>query len=210
MDRWEKRYVANRVRADQYVEAVAWSKEPAVRNAVKSVFKRATDTGIMLAALPAMDISDWGFVSDKFAAILRQQPVSESGWYGTAYRVLKASRDFGGAKAKPLFRQYLEKRSAYRCFSVCAALTDGDATWDAEFLYPLLNDKRKSNVYAFPKTRTSSPNENLIRVCDAAAGTIALHHPELKFELVGAYEEVDRKIAEMKRTLQIRRKSKSN
>jgi hypothetical protein len=55
MDAWMRREVANGARTDHLIKAVAWCKEPAIREALRSVFQRTDDIDILEAALLASD-----------------------------------------------------------------------------------------------------------------------------------------------------------
>jgi hypothetical protein len=134
-------------------------------------------------------------------AILRRQPREENGWHRTGYDTLLALRQFGGEKARPLYREYLRGSRAQRCFSVCEALKETRGEWDQEFLWPMLSDKRPSKGYSHPVKRNADEPRRTIRVCDAAAEKISLHRKDVKFVMVGTEQELDHQIRQMRKRL---------
>jgi hypothetical protein len=182
------------VRTVEFVQAVAWCREPEVKAALISVFQRTGDPDLLLATLPALDRSQWSLVRERLTAALRAQPKDARGWYGEGYQILVALRRTGGDAAKPIYREYLRGGSAQRCGSVCEALKETHGEWDREFLVPLLSDKRESNTYSHGVIGPSGGPSLPIRVCDQAAAVLCAHRKDLKFEMIGSFAELDRQI----------------
>jgi hypothetical protein len=88
---WEKRELANDVRTVEFVQAVAWCREPEVKAALVSVFQRTGDPDLLLATLPALDQAQWPLIRERLSAGLRAQPKDEGGWYGDGYHILSPS-----------------------------------------------------------------------------------------------------------------------
>jgi hypothetical protein len=189
-----RREVTNGVRAEEFVKAVAWSDEPAIRREVLNIFKRTTDSQILLAALPGIDAIGSDIVQKRLNAMIDQLPADESGPYGQGYNLLVALGEKLGAEAKPTFIRYLQKASLQRWRSMAQVLRKTRSEWAVELLSPALADKRE-----FGWTYALTPGQNEprqpIRVCDEVAETISLSRPDLQFKMAGEYEELDRQIA---------------
>lgn len=205
MTRYIKRELANDVRTADFIQAVVWCREPEIRASLLSLFRRTSDQDLLLAALPGLDPArHWSLVARRFQTVLRRQPYSEEGWYGVGQDVLIALRAFGGDKARPLYRAYLNKASVQRSLSVCEALRETGGSWDREFLWPMLSDKRP-NGYTHPVQPNTEEPRAPVRLCDVAAEIISRHRKEVSFTLVGTTEELDRQIRTMQRQLGIPR-----
>jgi hypothetical protein len=198
---WMRREVANGARTDEFVKAVAWCKEPAVRAEVRSVFKRTGDVDILLAALPALDEGDAALLRDRLAAFLDRVPKDEGGAYGDGYNLLSAILRRVPREAKPLFVRYLRPGTALRRYSVCQLLLGLHADWSVELLVPFLDDKRPVGGYAHPASADATENSVLIRVCDAAAETLSRTRPGLTFTMVGTARELDRQVDVIRKQL---------
>ncbi len=202
--RWEKRELANGVSTEEFIDAVAWCHRPAVQASLLSVFQRTDDPDIMIATLPALDREKHGpLVRQKLGGALRRQPPEDRIWTGDGFAILRALRQFGGEKVRPLYREYLNGASgAQRRFTVCAVLQEFTGEWDEEFLWPMLSDKRVNTVfYDHPTTAASEKPRLLMRVCDVAAETIRRHRNDVRFEMVGTEPELDGQIRRMQARL---------
>lgn len=151
--------------------------------------------------IPSLDITQWSLVRQKMQGILDRQPHDEGGWYGTGYNVLIALRKLGGDRAKPLYREYLRRGGPQRYFSVCEALRQTKGEWDGDFLIPMLSDKRLSTGYTHPAKPNKEEPRLTIRVCDQAAEIIGSHRKDIKFQMVGTHEEIDRQINKIRKQL---------
>jgi hypothetical protein len=63
----------------------------------------------------------------------------------------------------------------------------------------MLEDKREDGPGYYIDGKTDPQLSR--RICDNAAVTLASNHPELRFQLLGKYEDLDRQIAVMQKTL---------
>jgi hypothetical protein len=75
-----RRCVANGVRANDFIKAVSWSKEPAVRAAVIGVFKRTDNTDTIDAALPGVDDKD--LIRGHLEPLVEKLPAEADSPYG--------------------------------------------------------------------------------------------------------------------------------
>jgi hypothetical protein len=89
-----RQYLADRVRADEFIKGVSWCKEPAVRAALTAIFKRAEGPRDVLAALPAID--DVKLVHERLERLVDQLPPDDSPYYHG--HVLSSS---DGRRARP-------------------------------------------------------------------------------------------------------------
>jgi hypothetical protein len=199
---WARREVANGARTDELVRAVSWCREPAIRDAVRSIFRRAGDVDILLAALPALDDkADADLMRTRIGSFLGQVPRDEGGAYGDGYNLLVAAERGLHAAAKPLFVRYLEGAGPMRRYTVCQALQVAREDWSVELLGPLLDDRRPVGGYAHPASKDDRENRVEIRVCDAAAETLSRRRPGLRFEMIGTEKELDGQIRALREQL---------
>jgi hypothetical protein len=183
---WMDSYLTNGVRADKFVKAVAWSDQPAIRREVLDIFKRTTDTQILLAALPGIDAKENEVVRQRLNKMIDQLPAEEEGPFGDGYNLFLALGERLGSDAKPTFLRYLKSPNVQRWQSMARVLHDTRKEWAVELLWPALTDKREVMFF-----------QN-IRVCDVAAESISLSRPDLPFKMEGDHENLDRQIAIMR------------
>jgi hypothetical protein len=202
-DGWMRRCVANGVRAKEFIKAVAWSRAPAIRQALEKVFKRAEDEDALLAALPAVE--DRELLRARLEPLVAALPAEEEGPYGHGYHFLVALARRTPGTARAVFERYLRKASAQRCHTVSLLLRQVKAGWDTALLGPLLADKR---TWGWTYAVDPSKNEprRPIRVCDEAALTLSRNHPELKFTRAGEHADLDRQIAAIRARLAQKKK----
>jgi hypothetical protein len=184
-----RQYHANRVRTERFIQAVSWSKQPAVRATVTRLFKRAGDEHSLLAALSGID--DPELIHERLESLLDKIPADAPYYEGRDLLAALAART--PDTAKPVFQRFLRGASPQRCMTVCLALSEATVPWDADVLGPLLDDERETDW-----TYSADPKKNqprLLRVCDAAARTLAGNHPEFKFTLAGEHADLDKQIA---------------
>lgn len=127
MERWTHREVANGARTEEFVTAVAWCREPAVRDAVQGIFRRTGDVDILLAALPA--IEDEQLILARIQFFLAQVPREEGGAYGDGYNLLMAVSEKIPKLAEELILDYQRDGSALRCYTVCQLLQRIPQDW---------------------------------------------------------------------------------
>ncbi len=194
LDAYTRRAVANGVRAEDFLKAVAWCPEPRVRAAVRAVFTRTDDTDILLAALPGLGDADRPLVRDRLRAFLDAVPADEHGAYGDGYRLLVALADRLGEGAAPAFDRYLKDASPQRGQSAAEALKSVRADWGVPILVRLLDDRRPTDGYTYAVRPPRDDPSRPIRVCDAAAEALHEYRPEWKFVLEGEYKDLDDQI----------------
>lgn len=193
LERWRRREIKNDVRTREFLKGVSWCREPEITEALLGVFKRSDDPELLLAALPALDASQWPLIRDRLTAVLRVGRDNETGWYGNDYNTLLALYRAGGDAAHQIFRDYLRGANVRRLCIACEALQETSGSWDQEFLVPLLSDQRPSSSSHFV---TAAETDKLlpIRVCDEAAKVICAHRKDLKFQMIGTVADLDRQI----------------
>jgi len=202
MEAWSRREVANSARTDEFVKAISWCKDPAVRRAVRSVFERTGDVDILLAALPGINEADGDLIRSRIETFLDQVPKEEGGAYGDGYNLLVALDRRVPKSAKVAFQLYLRDARAQRCHTVCEVLKETKPAWAIELLRPLLRDKRPVGGYSHPVSNADSNASLPIRVCDAAAETLSKNESKLKFSIVGTNEDLDRQIQVIQQELE--------
>jgi hypothetical protein len=193
-----RRCVANGVRADAFIKAVAWSKEPAVRAALTAVFKRAENQRDLLAALPG--VGDVALIRERLEPLGDKLPGEEYGPYGDGYHLLTALAERTPATAKAVFQKYLRGAGLQRHKTVCLVLAEVKVPWDIEVLGPLLDDKHNGN-WSYPVGPGKNEPRLSTRICDEAAVILARNHPELKFTLAGQYADLDKQIGAIREQL---------
>jgi hypothetical protein len=190
-DGYTRRCVANGVRSEYFVKAVAWSKNMLIRDALTEMFRRAEHVESLLAALPAVEDKD--LVRGRLEPLVAALP-AEEGPFGQGYHLLGALGQRTPQTARAVFERYLRDASAQRCHTVSLVLREVRPTWDADLLSPLLADTR-----TWGWTYAVEPGQNEprrpIRVCDEAAVTLSRNHPELKFIRAGEHADLDKQIA---------------
>jgi hypothetical protein len=198
---WMDPYLTNGVRAEEFIKAVAWSDAPNIRREILDIFKRTTDSELLLEALAGLDAKDGALANNRLNQMIDLLPAEEMGPYGDGYKLLVALGEKLGSEAKPTFIRYLQNASLQRWRSMAQVLRRTRSEWAAELLSPALTNKRD-----FGWTYAVVPDQNEprrpIRVCDEAAETISLSRPELPFKLAGEHEDLDRQIAAMRARLE--------
>lgn len=191
-------WVANGVRPDHFLKAVAWCEEPDVRAAVAGVFKRAERRDDVLAALPA--IGDVKVIRERLEPMVETLPVEEGGPYGDGYHLLIALAERTPETAKAVFEKYLKAASHQRHRTVCLVFREVRVPWDAEVLGPLLGDTRDGYMnYAVEPGNNKKVLST--RICDDAAAALSMNHPEMKFTLAGSHADLDKQIAVIREQL---------
>lgn len=205
LEAYMKQCVANGVRADDFVNAVAWCREPKVVAAVSRVFDRATDPDVEAAALRGVGSGDPERVRARLAVMIDKLPAEESGPFGDGYNLLIALGQYGGEEAKPVFQKYLETRTVQRCRSMCHALRKVHGDWAVELLEPLLDDQQDADGWTYAVEPDRNEPRLPIRVCDEAAETIAAADKDHSFSMQGTHADLDRQIKAIQQVLSKRR-----
>jgi len=192
---------ASDVSIEGFVKAVSWSDVPAVKNEILNIFKRTTDTDVLLAALPGVDSSNTNLIRARLEDFINRLPADEGGPYGEGYNLLVALGQKLDDSAKPIFVQYLQNAGLQRWRTMAKVLQQTQRQWAVELLLPALTDKRE---FGWDYALVPGQNEprRPIRVCDEAAETINLSRPDLKFVMAGEHADLDRQIASMRDRIQ--------
>jgi len=192
------RWVKNRVRTDEFVKGVAWSKEPDLRAAFTDLFRRAQDVQAMLAAMPAVD--DVDLIRTRFETLLGALPAEERGPYGDGYFLLQALAHRTPQTCNPVFARYLKDAGTQRCHTVCKVLRESRFDGSVKLLAGLLDDRR---TFGWDYNIVPGQNEprRAIRICDEAAMSLSLTDPKFKFEQRGDYDNLDAQIAMIRKQL---------
>jgi hypothetical protein len=190
--------VSNGVRADEFIQAVAWSKESDVGAALVRLFKRSEDEGCMLAALPAVENRE--LVRERLESAIADLPHEKQGPYGNGYKLLLALVEREPKAAKSVCERYVKDASVHRLHTLCHVLREARVPWDADLLVPMLSDKHTWG-WTYAKVPGQNEPRAQIRICDEAAITLALNHPSLKFVQAGEHAELDQQIASIREAL---------
>jgi hypothetical protein len=200
-DAFTKRELANGVRTDEFIRAVSWCRQPAIHAESLGIFKRTTDPDLLLASLPAIIQTDAALVLTRLETFIRQLPATEVWPVGEGDKLLSALGEHAGEAAKPIFKEYMLHASLQRCWTMCQVLRTTRPDWSIELLAPLLTDKRPSDGWSYEVIPGQSKPRLPIRICDEAAETIHMHHPNLRFVLAGKHSELDTQIEAMRRQI---------
>ncbi len=193
-----RRELANGVRTEEFIKAVAWSKEPVIREEITKIYFRTDDPEIRLASSTAIDRSHPEPFRRKMEELIATIPPSEMGPFGDGYNLLvELGRQFG-ADAKPAFLRYMKNASLQRCRSMCHVLEETRGEWSIEILSPLLEDKRPAKGWTYSVVPNQNEPRLPIRICDEAAATIAHNFPKLKYQMAGEHKDLDVQIEAMR------------
>jgi hypothetical protein len=191
------RDVTNRIRTDDFVKAVAWSKEPAVRVELQRIFNSTKDTEILIATAASMGPSDTNAFRERIEEFIRALPETEDGPFGEGYNLLVRLGQLFGPTAKPAFERYMEHASLQRCRSMCRVLAEVRGEWSIDLLAPLLVDTRPAEGWTYAVDPDQNEPRLPIRICDEAADTIARNFPKLSFKMQGEHKDLDAQIQRM-------------
>jgi hypothetical protein len=179
--------------ASDFIKAIAESKEPTIRAELRKIFECTDDVNILCASLVATD-GHRQEARERMEHFLEQVPGTEDEYYGDGYKLLIAMGDYFGADAKPAFKRYLNGANAERVSIAAEALNRTQGKWSVELLGPYLTDTRKLKTWTYPSFPKEGERQRNVRVCDAAALTIARSFPKLSFDLKGDYKDLDERI----------------
>ncbi len=182
----------------RFVQTVAWCKEPVIRSALLGVFKRTTDPEVLVSALPGIGREHARLVRSRVAAFLDHRPPYVGRALEDEIKLLMAYTRWGTTgDVKAVFKRYLDHAGPERCQNACYALRETRPAWDLELLAPLLSNQRPAGGTYSIDPKQSGPRLR-VRVCDEAAETLAMNHPDFSFTLAGTHEDLDRQIAAMR------------
>lgn len=199
-----KQCVANGVRADGFIEAIAWCDEPAILAALSRAFERAGDLSVALATEPAAAKSKPELVRTTLAKRIGELPEDDKGPYADGYALLVALGKLGGDQAKRAFEQYSTPLTTSRRHTTCLALREVRGEWAIDLLAPFLNDRRELDRWTYAVDFAQNERRLPIRICDEAATTIALANEDLKFEMQGDRARLDFQIQAMQSVLKMK------
>ena len=188
----------NGVEATELIKAVAWSKEPAIKAELQRIFRMTTDPDILRVVVNSMDASESNEVQKRFEEFISNLPETEEGPFGHGYDLLVSMGEQCGNNARPTYEHYMKNASLQRRRSMCRVLDEVHGDWSVALLGPLLVDKRPAEGWTYAVVAGQNDPRLPIRVCDEAADTIARNFPQLKFEMVGQHEDLDRQIQKMR------------
>lgn len=194
LDAYVRREVANRVRTDEFIEAVSWCREPQIREAIRDIFTKTDDIDVLLAALPGIEDADHILIMERFRTFLDPVPRDEGGAFGDGFNLLVELAERLGKDAAPAFESYLRDASEQHCYSAAKALRGAKGDWSLTILSRLLDDTRPIEGYTFAGRQNGRDVRLPIRVCDAAAEALTFQRPELRFTMEGEYKELDEQI----------------
>ncbi len=190
--------VANGVRADEFVNAVAWSEEPAIREELQRIFQNTTDPKIMRDAAVSAKALDPTACLKRLEDFLSSFPETEGGPYGDGYELLVSLGTLFGDAAQPAFNRFMKNSSLQRRRSMCRVLEKVQGKWSVELLAPLLEDARPAEGWTYAVIPGQNEPRLPVRVCDEAAQTISQNFPKLTFKMAGKHDDLDRQIQKMR------------
>lgn len=197
MGKYMARALANGVRVEEFIQAVAWSEEPQVKAALLHVFRKSEDSKIVLQALPALGQEHHSEAVRRLDGFLRREPRDAGGPFGVAYELLQAVCRLSDASARSSFRRYLGTNTVQRHRTAIHALRQTHPRWGLEVLSPLLDDRR-TDGWTYPVVPGQNEPRLPIRVCDEAAVTMTIIDPHLKFAMSGSHQHLDEQINQIK------------
>lgn len=204
LDAYMRQCVANGVRADDFVNATAWCREPKIQAAMLRVFERATDPDVVLGSMRSLGPDNAGKIRARISLMIDDLADESEGPFGDGYNLLVALGTYGGVEAKPIFQKYLDVRSVVHCRATCHALREVRPEWATDLLKPLLADQRETDGWTY----AVEPNQNEprlpIRICDEAAETIATADNSFHFDMHGTHADLDRQIKVIQEALRDR------
>jgi hypothetical protein len=198
-DRYD-RDLLNKVYVQRYIRSVAWSQDPQIKSAIKSIFLKTNDIEIFISALHNFQDKDHEIVQARIVEFLANLREEDYDGFGVGYNLLAALIYFRAEKSADLFRKLLKDAKPERCVTIIKALQTNHGNWTREFLVPLLDDKRDLQGRRYPIEEDGWFKKTL-RVCDFAADALASEDAELKFSMYGTPEALDVKIKAMKEQL---------
>jgi hypothetical protein len=152
-------------------------------------------------------MADDELIRTRIGAFLQKLPQQHRGLDAEGQQLLTAAGERLGGGAKPFIRSYLKSGDPWRRFTVCEVLRITNQESSIELLAPFLEDKRRLEPRSHQASeRNSDLRQVITRVCDAAAETLSLNHPELKFKMIGTERELDEQIRILREQLARRKR----
>jgi hypothetical protein len=198
-DAWMKREVANGVRADELIKAVSWCQDPLIKTALVGIYRRTDDPGLLIVVLPSVEESEANSIPARLVSVLDKLPESAGYANRGGYELLETLIKRVGKDARPALERYLRESSLQRSWTVFLVLGNTKSEWGKDLVIPMLTDKREGRFAYGPMRYSKVPNslklDRVTRLCDQAASTLSKLDPEIKFDLAGDREDLDRQIA---------------
>ncbi len=198
IDDFIKREVRNKVRSNELIRAVSWSNDPLVRAALRSIFKRTNDSQIFIEVMDKCEQEGPEAINARIEELLKGLPDSEYGPMLDGYALLTVAIKLKGYKARPLLQDYLRVCTMQRFWTACLVVRDTKSSWAKDILLSMLSEKTEGRLpYAamrYSKDRDSLALESIYRVCDLAALVLSQIDNEIRFELIGSRDNLDRQI----------------
>jgi hypothetical protein len=197
-DAYMKQCVANGVRANEFLEAVASCDEPPIRAALSRAFDRAGDLHVILATAPAAGEVDAAKVRRKLVERIEALEENDAGPYGDGFNLLVALGKSGGDESKEVFKDYLTTLTVARRRTMCHVLRQVRREWAAELLAEFLTDRREIGRWTYAVDPDDSERRLPLRICDEAAVTIAAVNEQLEFNIQGSHADMNERIDVLK------------
>lgn len=189
-----KREVTNGVRTGEFIKAVVWSKEPAIRAELQRIFRTTTDSEILRTTVVAMDPSNATESRRRLEELILNLPETEPGPFGEGYELMVTLGQQFGPEVRPAFERYMQNARMQRRRSMCRVLAKVRGDWSIDLLAPLLQDTRPAEGWTYAVVPGQNEPRLPIRICDEAAQTIAQNFPRLAFKMAGEHKDLDRQI----------------
>lgn len=190
--------VANGVQADEFIKAVAWSKETSIQAELQRICNVATDPDILRFAGMTMEGANANGFRKRLEECISKLPETEQGPYGDGYNLLVSLGQQFGPKARPVFEHYMQNASLQRRRSMCKVLANVRGDWSVDLPEPLLEDSRLADGWDYSVIPGQNEPRLPIRICDEAAETISQNFPKLSFKMAGQHIDLDRQIQKMR------------
>jgi len=184
-----------------FIRSLTFCQEPSIRDELRRIFESTTNVDMLCATVPAMDGSRRRSARLRLERFLDQVPKQEEGYYDDGNKLLLALGKNFGEDAKPAFQRYLKEATVQRVITMTEVLERTQGIWSVELLAPYLSDTRKVGRWTYPSFPKEGEKQRQVRVCDAAASTIAFNFRRLPFELKGDHKDLDAQIAVMRQKI---------
>ncbi|MGD1083815.1 MAG: hypothetical protein ABSA47_03580 [Verrucomicrobiota bacterium] len=195
----DQRGVAHASRSKDFIEAVAWSSEPAIQAELRRICEVTSDPDLVSATGVAMDKATASAFRRRLEESIASLPETEKYLWGEDSKLLLALGRQFGSDAKPAFERFMQNASLERRFTMCWVLTEVRGDLSVDLLGPLLEDARPAfEGWTYAVVSERDQPRLPMRICDKAAETIAKNFPKLKFTMVGQYADLDRQIQKMR------------
>jgi hypothetical protein len=189
-----RREASNEVSTNRFIQAATGCKEPAIRAALLGIFRQTRDPQIVVSVLPGISQEHAPLVCSRLSAFLDHVPPYTGRSIGDEDDLLYACLQWGTkGDVKAVFERYLVGARVEHCHNVCSAFRAVRRPWDLDVLAPLLNDRRPAG-WDYPVDPKRSKARLPVRVCDDAAETLTMNHPDLPFKMAGTHADLDRQI----------------